>query len=334
MNGFFKKKSILILGGMGFIGSNLAIKLIHLGADVKIVDSMLPQYGGNIENIEPVKDACQINFADIRDQHSMSYLVQWADIIYSLAGQTSHIESMTDPISDLDINCRSQLALLESCRKYNAKVTIVYASTRQLYGRPKYLPVDEEHPIEPVDVNGINKLAAEMYYSLYSKVYDMNCISLRLTNTYGPRQHLRGNTQGFVGIFIRMAISGEKIRIFGTGEQRRDFNYVDDVVEALLLAARTENLKGMVFNLGAKEHYSLLDFVHVLDSLCNFSYELVPFPAEHEVIDIGDYYGDFSKFEAATGWVPKVSLEDGLTRTVEYFKPRAHFYWGENDKDI
>ena len=327
MGSIFKKQHILILGGMGFIGSNLAIRLISLGAEVKIVDSMLPQFGGNVANIEPIKDSCQVNFADIRDQHSMNYLVQWADIIFSLAGQTSHVDSMTDPISDLDINCRSQLAILESCRAHNRNVTIIYASTRQLYGRPEYLPVDEEHPIVPVDVNGINKLAAEMYYSLYSQVYDMNCVSLRLTNTYGPRQHLQGNNQGFAGIFIRMAISGENIKIFGTGEQRRDFNYIDDVVDALLLAASTQKLKGMVFNLGAKEHYSLLEFVRLLESYCNFSYDFVPFPPEHEVIDIGDYYGDFSKFKDATDWLPKVSLEDGLKRTIDFFTPRTHLYW-------
>ncbi|MBW1635769.1 MAG: NAD-dependent epimerase/dehydratase family protein [Deltaproteobacteria bacterium] len=329
MKNIFEKKRILVLGGMGFIGSNLAIRLNKFGGDVKIVDSMLPQYGGNVANIDSIKDSCQVNFADIRDQHSMNYLVQRADIIYSMAGQTSHVDSMTDPITDLDINCRSQLALLESCRLYNPGVTIVYASTRQLYGRPQYLPVDEDHPIEPVDVNGINKLAAEMYYTLYSQVYGMNCVSLRLTNTYGPRQHLQGNNQGFAGIFIRMAIKGEKIKIFGTGEQRRDFNYIDDVVEALLLAAASRKLKGMVFNLGAREHYSLLEFVQHLGSFCDFTHELVPFPAEHKVIDIGDYYGDFSRFEAATGWTPRVNLHDGLERTVDYFKSRGHLYWGE-----
>jgi nucleoside-diphosphate-sugar epimerase len=334
MENIFKKKRILVLGGMGFIGSNLAIRLNDFGADVKIVDSMLPQYGGNMANIESIKESCQVNFADIRDQHSMNYLVQWADVIFSMAGQTSHVDSMTDPVTDLDINCRSQLALLESCRAYNPDVTIIYASTRQLYGRPRYLPVDEDHPIEPVDVNGINKLAAEMYYSLYSQVYGMNCVSLRLTNTYGPRQHLRGNNQGFAGIFIRMAINGEKIKIFGTGEQRRDFNYIDDVVEALLLAAATKKLNGMVFNLGATEHYSLLEFIRQLESFCSFSYELVPFPAAHEVIDIGDYYGDFSRFEAATGWHPKVNLRDGLKKTIDYFTPRANLYWENNDSNI
>jgi UDP-glucose 4-epimerase len=331
MNSYFDGRQVLILGGMGFIGSNLAIRLVSLGADATLVDSMLPQYGGNLANIEPIRGQCHINYADIRDQYSMNYLVQSVDVIYSMAGQTSHIESMTDPITDLNINCRSQLALLESCRKHNPDVTIIYASTRQLYGRPQYLPVDEEHPVEPVDVNGINKLAAEKYYTLYSQVYGMKCVSLRLTNTYGPRQHLRGNKQGFAGIFICKAISGETIKIFGTGEQRRDFNYIDDVVDAFLLTSCKPELQGQVFNLGAYEHFSLLDFVQILQRYCDFEYESIPFPPEHKVIDIGDYYGDFSRFRAATGWEPKVSLEEGLRRTVEYFKPRIHLYCDNSD---
>ena len=331
MNNTFKDKRILILGGMGFIGSNLAIRLVALGADVTVVDSMLPQYGGNVANLEPVADQCHINFADIRDQHSMNYMVQGQDVIFSMAGQTSHVDSMTDPFTDLDINCRSQLALLESCRKHNPGVTIVYGSTRQLYGRPQYLPVDEDHPVEPADVNGINKLAAENYYTLYSRVHGMQCVSLRLTNTYGPRQHLRGNKQGFVGIFIRLAISGEKIRIFGTGQQRRDFNYIDDVVDALLLSAQNPDLAGKALNLGADEHYSLLEFVEILQQSCDFEYEIVPFPPEHKVIDIGDYYGDYTRFKAGTGWQPQVKLDDGLKRTVEYFLPRTHLYWDTDD---
>jgi UDP-glucose 4-epimerase len=323
----FQGKRVLILGGLGFIGSNLAISLVESGADVTIVDSMLPQYGGNLANIEPISNKCHVNYADIRDSHSMNYLVRNIEIIYSLAGQTSHIESMTDPMTDLDINCRSQLALLESCQKFNPGVIIIYASTRQIYGRPEYLPVDENHPIEPVDINGVNKFAAEKYYTLFSQVYGMHCVSLRLTNTYGPRQHLEGNKQGFAGIFIRMAISGDTIKIFGTGEQRRDFNYVDDVVNALRLAAEHPELKGQVYNLGAYENYSLLNFVATLQQYCTFDYEVIPFPPEHQVIDIGDYYGNFEKFRDVTGWEPKVDLADGLQRTVEYFKPRASLYW-------
>lgn len=323
----FEGLRALVLGGMGFIGSNLAIRLVELGAKVTIVDSMLPQYGGNVTNVESIRGKCHINFSDIRDQHTMNYLVREADVIYSLAGQTSHIESMADPITDMDINCRSQLSLLESCRLNNQDVTIIYGSTRQLYGRPQYLPVDEKHPVSPVDVNGINKLAAEKYYTLYSEVYGMHCVSLRMTNTYGPRQHLRGNKQGFAGVFIRQALSGETIKIFGDGQQLRDFNYVDDVVDACLLAAFQPDLKGKAFNLGSDDHHSLLDFIQILRRYCDFDYEIVPFPEDHKAIGIGDYYSDFSAFRTSAGWDPKVSLEDGLRRTIEYFQPLADKYW-------
>lgn len=321
-----KGKEILVLGGAGFIGSNLCIQLVTLGAHVTIVDSMLPQYGGSMANLEPVKDQVKINFSDIRDPHSLRYLVQDKDIIFSLAGQTSHIASMQDPITDLEINCKSQLVLLEACRHVNPTVTIVYSSTRQLYGIPQYLPVDENHPTIPVDVNGINKLAAENYYTLYSKIYGMRCISLRLTNTYGPRQQLRGFEQGFVGVFLRLALQNQKIQIFGDGLQRRDFNYIDDVVDALLLAATKLTTPGKVYNLGSKDYYSLLDFVVLLRTLVDFEYEIVPFPPERKAIDIGDYYSDYTLFNQEFGWHPTIALEDGLARTVTYFQDNLEPY--------
>jgi nucleoside-diphosphate-sugar epimerase len=326
MNSFNKKK-VLILGGMGFIGSNLAKKLVELNADITIVDSMLPQYGGNLKNIEAVKNKVKINFSDIRDQFSMNYLVRDMDIIFSVAGQTSHIESMKDPITDMDINCRSQLSLLESCRKYNPGVRIIYASTRQLYGKPLYLPVDEKHPVNPVDVNGINKLAAEQYYTLYSDIFDIYTVSLRLTNTYGPGQQLRGDSQGFVGIFIRKALNNEKIKIFGTGMQKRDFNYVDDVTDAFIKSVYNDELKGKSFNLGSDKQFTLLEFVSILKKIVNLEYEIIPFPEEQKKIDIGDYYGDFSLYKKITGWFPAVSLEEGLKKTIEYFKKYKQFYY-------
>ncbi len=323
----YKGRKVLILGGLGFIGSNLAIRLASLGAKITLVDSMLGQYGGNLANIETISDKVKINFSDIRDQHSLNYIVQDAEVIYSVAGQTSHIESMADPKTDLDINCTSQLSILEACRINNPDVTIIYASTRQLYGKPQYLPVDEKHPVVPVDVNGINKYAAEMYYTLYAKVYGIRCVSLRLTNTYGPRQHLRGNKQGFAGIFIRRAISGEPIQIFGDGEQLRDFNYIDDVVDAFLLATDNAALYGNAYNLGAKNNYSLLDFIQYLSKHCKFDTSIVPFPPDHEAIDIGDYYGSYDLFSSITGWQPKIELDKGLEKTIQYFKSRQHQYW-------
>jgi nucleoside-diphosphate-sugar epimerase len=317
---FYAGKRALVTGGVGFIGSNLALRLVELGAEVVLVDSMLPAYGASLRNIEPIRDRVRVNFSDVRDQHSLSYLVRDQDLIFSLAGQVSHVDSMADPMTDLEINCRSQLSLLECCREGNPGVTIVFASTRQLYGRPRYLPVDEKHPQEPVDVNGINKLAAEKYYSLYHQVHGMRTISLRLTNTYGPRMDLASATKGFVGIFVRQALAGEKIRVYGSGEQRRDFNYVDDVVEALLLAGRQPDSRRVAFNLGHPRPCSLIEFVETLRTLVPFEYEMVPFPQAAAAIDIGDYYGDYARFRAATGWEPRVDLAEGLARTLDYFR--------------
>ena len=323
---YFKNKKILILGGVGFIGSNLAIHLVAEGAKITLVDSMIPHHGGNLFNIGPIQEDCKVNFSDIRDAHSLRYLVQGQDIIFSLAGQVNHLDSMEDPVTDLAINCLSQINLLEVCRKFNPRVKIVYSSTRQIYGRPQYLPVDEQHPVLPVDVNGINKVAGENYYSLYAKVHDMDCVSLRLTNTYGPRQFIRGNTQGFTGIFLRLAIQGQPVTIFGNGQQRRDFNYVGDVVEALMLAASTPGTSGNVYNLGHHHSYSILDFIHTLQKFCDFEYEIKPFPSDRAKIDIGDYYSNYNLFKKTTGWSPSVDLEEGLAQTVAYFRKNLSHY--------
>ncbi len=313
-------------GGVGFIGSNLVLALARADAEVLVVDSMIPAYGANLANLDPCAQRVRVNFSDIRDRHTMAYLVRGQDLIFSLAGQLSHIDSMRDPFTDLDINCRSQLALLETCRALNPEAKIVFASTRQLYGRPQYLPVDENHPFDPVDVNGINKLAAERYYRLYHDVYGMRTASLRLTNTYGPRMDLRSEAKGFVGIFLRKALLGERIQVFGDGTQRRDFNYVDDVVAALLLAGAEEGVNGRSFNIGFPRPYSLIEFVNTLRDLVPFDYECVPFPADRAAIDIRDYYADSSAFEAATGWTPKVDLRPGLERTVDFFRLHWRHY--------
>lgn len=320
MRAFYENKRVLVTGGLGFIGSNLAIRLSELGAQVVLLDSMLPAYGASLRNVEPIRDSVQVNFSDVRDTHSLGYLVRERDLIFSLAGQVSHVESMRDPMTDLEINCRSQLSLLECCRHGNPGAKVVFASTRQLYGKPRYLPVDEEHPLIPADVNGINQLAAEMYYALYAKVYGIDTVSLRLTNTYGPRMDLKSDVKGFVGIFVRQALNGERIRIYGTGRQKRDFNYVDDVVEALLLAGASDSVRGGIFNLGHTEVRSLIEFVETLQEIVHLEYEIVPFPPEVAAIDIGDYYGSFEKFRAATGWEPRIGLREGLERTVDYYR--------------
>ncbi len=316
----YQGKRVLVTGGIGFIGSNLALRLVELGAEVVLLDSMLPQYGATLRNIEPIKDRVRVNISDIRDPHSLRQIVQGQELIFSLAGQVSHSESMRDPLTDLEINCRSQLALLECCRHEVPKVRIIFASTRQIYGRPQYLPVDEKHPLVPIDVNGINKLAAEMYYTLYDAIHAIETVSLRLTNTYGPRMDLDSDNKGFAGIFIRKALRGEVIRIYGSGEQRRDFNYVDDVVDALLIAGASKTIRREAFNLGHPEPKSLLEFVKTLGEFMDVSYELVPFPPEAKTIDIGDYFSDFRKIYDKMGWSPKVDLHSGLERTLEFYR--------------
>ncbi len=315
----YEGKRVLVTGGLGFLGSNLAIRLVELGADVTLMDSMIPAYGATLDNIAPVRHRVSINFSDMRDPYSLSYLVANKDILFNLAGQVSHINSMRDPLNDLDINCRSQLSLLECCRNSNRDLKIVYSSTRQVYGIPQYLPVDEQHPLAPTDVNGINKLAAEMYFSLYARIYGIRCVSLRLTNTYGPRMDLTNLDKGFVGVFIKQALQGEPIAVFGSGAQRRDFNYVSDVVDALLLAGQADHLDGSVFNLGYPHSYSIIQFLNILRHIVPLDYTCTPFPSERKAIDIGDYTGDFSKFQEATGWTPKVDLLEGLQKTIAYF---------------
>jgi UDP-glucose 4-epimerase len=324
----YRGKKVMITGGLGFIGSNLAHRLAGWGADVLIVDSLIPDYGGNLFNVEDIKDRVKINIADIRDRSSMDYLVREHDYVFNLAGQVSHTDSMRDPYTDLEINCRSQLSLLEACRHNNPTVRIVYASTRQIYGVPDYLPVDEKHLLHPTDVNGINKMAGEWYHILYNNVYGIRATSLRLTNTYGPRQLVKHSRQGFIGWFIRLAIDGQEISVYGDGSQLRDLNHVDDVVEAFLLAGANDKANGQVFNLGGPQPVSLLEIVEILMRLCpQAGYELVPFPQDKERIDIGDYYGDYSKIEATLGWKPEVPLSEGLARTIDFYRQHKEHYW-------
>ena len=319
-------KRVLITGGLGFIGSNLAIELVEAGADVTVVDSMIPAYGANLFNVEPVRGRLHINYSDIRDRHSLEHLVREKDYIFNLAGQLSHIDSMLDPMTDLEINCVAQLSLLECLRRVNSEAKVVFGSTRQLYGRPQYLPVDEDHPVCPVDVNGINNWAGESFFRLYHEVHGIASVSLRLTNTYGPRMDLRSDTKGFVGIFVRRALKGEHIDVFGTGEQKRDFNYVDDVVEALLRAGQAKEVYGRALNLGHPRPYSLNELVEILAGLADFTHGSKEWPEDRKKIDVGDYYGDYSRFREATGWEPQVDLAEGLQKTVDFFRQHGSHY--------
>lgn len=316
----FSGKNVLITGGLGFIGSNLARRLACQGTRVTLVDSLIPEYGGNLFNIADIADRVTVNISDVRDEHSMKYLVQGKDYLFNLAGQTSHIDSMENPQTDLEINARAQLSILEACRKYNPGIKIVFASTRQVYGKPDYLPVDENHPVRPVDVNGINKMAGEWYHILYNNVHGIRACALRLTNTYGPRMRVKDARQTFLGIWVRLLIDGHPFEVWG-GKQLRDYNYVEDVVDAMLLAAISEESNGRIFNLGGDERISLEDTATLFVAVhkCG-GYQLKEFPEERKRIDIGDYYSDYSLIEKTLNWRPKTSLEEGVQQTLRYYR--------------
>ena len=324
----FAGADVLVTGGLGFIGSALARRLVELGAKVTLVDSLIPEYGGNLFNIHDIRDRVIVDLTDVRDTAAMSSLIRKRQFLFNLAGQTSHLDSMIDPVTDLNINAAAQLHILEACRLHNRDLKIVFASTRQVYGRPQYLPVDEKHPIDPIDVNGINKLAGEWYHLLYNDVYRIRGCALRLTNTYGPGMRVKDARQTFLGIWIRRLIDQKPIQIFGSGTQRRDFNFVTDVVDALLHAAASDDASGQVFNLGHQEHVSLQELAALFVKLNGSgNYELVPFPDDRKAIDIGDYYADFRKIDKLLGWSPQVGLENGLGRTLDFYRANRAHYW-------
>ena len=323
MNG----KKVLITGGLGFIGSNLAGRLVEDGAHITIVDSMIPEYGGNMRNIHEISDKVTVNLSDIRDPFSMNQLICKQDYLFNLSGQTSHLDSMENPFTDLDINAKAQLSILEACRKHNPDIKVIFASTRQIYGKPKYLPVDENHPCHPVDINGINKMAGEWYHILYHDVYDIPTSVLRLTNTYGPRMRIKDARQTFLGIWIRNLLEEKPIQVYGNGKQRRDYNYVDDVVDALLIAATNDEACGKIYNLGSSEPISLDDTAKLICELQDgANYEKVPFPEARKAIDVGDFICDYQAFQSAFGWEPKVDFRKGISKCVEYFRKNLSHY--------
>ncbi|MCC6967271.1 MAG: GDP-mannose 4,6-dehydratase [Nitrospira sp.] len=325
-SGGFSGSNVLITGGMGFIGSNLARELVSRGAHVTLVDSLVPEYGGNLFNIGDIERNVRVNISDVRDEYSFSHLIQGQDFLFNLAGQTSHLDSMENPYTDLEINCRAQMSILEACRRYQPNIKIVFASTRQIYGKPDYLPVDEKHLLRPVDVNGVNKMAGEWYHILYNNVYDLRSCALRLTNTYGPRMRIKDARQTFLGVWIRLLAEGKPFDVW-EGHQLRDFTFVSDVVDAMLLAAMSEEANGQVFNLGGEPAISLKDLAELLVKVAaGGRYVLRSFPGERKRIDIGDYYANFGKIRTALGWEPKVSLEQGLHRTVEFYRLHLAHY--------
>mgnify|MGYP000985317187 CR=1 FL=1 len=318
---------VLITGGLGFIGSNLAHRLVELGARVTIIDSLIPDYGGNLFNIHGLEDRVRVNISDVRDIHAMHYLVQDQDYLFNLAGQVSHTDSMTDPFTDMEINVRAQLSIAESCYRHNPGIRILHTSTRQQYGKPRYLPVDEAHLIHPTDINGIHKAAGEMYFIVYHEVYGLRATSLRLTNIYGPRQLIVHNRQGFIGWFIRKVLLDEQIELFGDGRQLRDMCFVGDAVEALLAAAAVEETVGGIYNVGGPEPVSLREIIETLVDIAGTgSYRLVPFPDDRKKIDIGDFYADYTRITETLGWRPVVNLRDGLEQTIAFYRAnRAHY---------
>ncbi|HVP81190.1 MAG TPA: NAD-dependent epimerase/dehydratase family protein [Thermodesulfobacteriota bacterium] len=326
MDEVLKGRKVLITGGLGFIGSNLARRLVGMGAEVLLVDSLLPEFGGSLFNIAGIEDKVRVNISDVRDEHSMFYLVQGQDYLFNLAGQTSHLDSMNDPYTDLEINCRAQLSILEACRKNNPEIKIVFASTRQIYGKPAYLPVDEEHLLRPVDVNGINKMAGEWYHILYNNVYGIRSCALRLTNTIGPRMRVKDARQTFLGVWIRLVIEGKPFEIWD-GQQLRDFTYVEDALDALLLAAMSEEANGQVFNVGGDCVISLKDLADLLVEVNRGGeYILRSFPPDRKRIDIGDYYADFGRIQSALGWKPKVPLREALGYTLAFYREHVGRY--------
>lgn len=331
LDAFYRGRNVLVTGGLGFLGSNLCRRLLGLGARVTTVDALLPECGGNPWNVHDIRTEMEIVAGDVRDIPLMNRLVRGRDVIFNLAGQVSHVDSMRDPYTDLEINCRSQLSILEACRAGNRDVKIVYAGTRQQYGRARYLPVDEQHLMQPTDVNGINKMAGEWYHILYANVYGIRAASLRLTNCYGPGMLLKHGRQGFIPWFVRLALEGRTIDVFGSGEQKRDMNYVDDVVDAFLLVAADAGNSGEVYNLGGGEVVSLIAFAEELIRAAGTgSYRIVPFPEEGKRIDIGDYFGSYAKIRAAVGWEPRVPLREGLARTVAYYRDSLAHYVSED----
>jgi UDP-glucose 4-epimerase len=332
---FYRDRKVMITGGLGFIGSNLARQLVALGADVLLVDSMIPDYGGNFFNIRGIEDRVRVNVADVRQESTMNYLVQNRGVIFNLAGQVSHIDSMRDPYTDLEINCRSQLSLLEACRRHNPEARVVFAGTRQVYGKPDFLPVTEGHLVRPTDVNGINKAAGENYHLLYSHVFGIRACSLRLTNVYGPRQLVKHNRQGFIGWFIRTAVENGEIQIYGDGSQLRDFVYVDDAADAFLRAGASDACDGEAFNVGGQAPISHRDLVALLlEAAGTGRVKYVEWPAEKKAIDIGNFYADSSRFRSAVGWEAKVGLREGFERTVAFYRENLSHYLNPAPEDL
>jgi len=328
--GAYRDAEVLVTGGLGFIGSHLSIALVEAGARVAIVDAMLPDCGANPYNVQAIAGRVAVSTSDMRDESAMRRLVRGKDVVFNLAGKVSHIDSMADPLGDLEHNCRAHVVLLEACRAVNPAVRIVFAASRQQYGRPMGLPVREDHPLNPLDVNGINLIACEAYHLLYHRVFGIRTCSLRLTNTYGPHLLMAHDRQGFIATFIRRAVEGRPIEVFGDGSQLRDFTFVSDVVEAFLVAGAADDAFGQALNVGGFGPVSLLEVARLCQELGGRDAEVrvVPWPEERRRIDIGSVHLDDSRLREITGWSPQVPLREGLRRTIDFYRRHGEHYWG------
>ncbi|MDA8404203.1 MAG: GDP-mannose 4,6-dehydratase [Desulfobacteraceae bacterium] len=324
----FFEKDVLITGGLGFIGSNLAIKLVRLGAKVTLLDAMIDEHGGNLYNIEPVKDNVFINFSDVRDENSIKYLVRGRDYIFHLAGQNDHILSLVNPFPDIDINIKGAAILLEACRKYNPKGRLIYTGTRGEYGPAARLPVNEDTPINPKGIYELSSLTAQRLFQIYHNNHSVKSITLRLTNIYGERAQMRHNRFGVANWFIRLAIDNETIKVFGDGSLIRDFLSVDDTVDAILMCAATEEAYGEVFNVGDDRPSSFLELAKtVVDVAGSGRWEFAPFTPERAAQEPGDFYSDISKIKRIVGWEPRCDLAEGIRKTVAYYRENKPYYW-------
>jgi len=326
-NNFFKGKKVLITGGAGFIGSSLCLELVKRGSDVTVLDPLLPLYGGNMFNLEPVLKDIKFVDGDIRDKELVNDLVSGQDLIFDLAAQVSYIDSKDEPFLDLDINCFGHLAVMEAARATASTARIIFSSSRLVYGKIQSTPVREDHPTEPLSLYGIHKLTAEKYYRYYYDTFGLDTVAVRIPNPYGPRQQMKHNKYSIVGWFTRQSLDGETITIFGDGKQERDYLYIDDIVDGLLRVAE-KGLSGEVYNLGTEEVVTFVDMVDaILKETHTGGKKHISWPENYEKNESGGYVADTSKIEKDTGWKARVTLKDGIKRMVKYYKNHRMHYW-------
>ncbi len=317
---------VLVTGGLGFIGSSVTVRLAEAGAHVTVLDALLPEYGGNRYNVAPVVDRIQIVVGDVRDRPLVSSLVEGQDVVFHFAAQVSYLDSMKDPLLDLDISLKGTLNILEECRRVNPTVRVVSIGSRMQFGQVERLPVDENHPMKPQSFYALHKLTAEQYYRLYHEAFGLWTAWLRLSNPFGPRQQIKHSKYGIVNWFVRLALEGRPLTVFGDGAQARDYFYIDDAVEAFLAAARYDGRGGETFNIGGSEPISFKTMAETIAQVTGARVEYVPWPSAWKLVETGDYVTDIRKARRLLGWAPKVPFEDGIRRTVEYYRSAFDHY--------